>query len=85
MQWHRIETCPEGQLVMTKIDDGDGERNEQKLLRSGNLFFAGDMYVYYRPTHWRPLTEVERLRSKNDAERKAIDQLERAYKELGTL
>jgi hypothetical protein len=47
---------------MTKIDDGQGVRNEQPLVKSGSLFFVYDrsMYVYYRPTHWRPLTEAER-------------------------
>ena len=69
---------------MTKIDDASGVRNEQPLRRKGNLFFAreGD-YVYYAPTHWREFTDIERMRMKNDAERKAIDALERARKELG--
>jgi hypothetical protein len=46
-----------GQLVDTKIDDGNGVRNEQPLKRvnSGRLWFFpdGSMYVYYTPTHWR--------------------------------
>lgn len=47
---------PEGQIVMTKIDDERGERNEQALKRKGRLWFLtdGSMYVYYTPTHWRP-------------------------------
>jgi Protein of unknown function (DUF551) len=48
-------------LVMTKIDDQDGCRNEQKLKRQGTLWFVSDgsMYVYYRPTHWRPINPTE--------------------------
>lgn len=42
-------------VVDTKIDDENGERNVQKLKRSGHLWFHpdGKMYVYYTPTHWR--------------------------------
>ncbi len=45
---------PEHEQVMTKIDDQDGIRNEQVLVRKGNLMFHSDgsMYVYYKPTHW---------------------------------
>jgi len=45
---------PENQNVMTKIDDSNGCRNEQKLMRQGRLWFLpdGSMYVYYTPTHW---------------------------------
>ena len=59
--WLPIETAPVGKVVMTKIDDESGERNEQPLVKSGNLWFFPDrsMYVYYRPTHWRELTAVE--------------------------
>lgn len=48
---------PERELVMTKIDDADGARNEGKLKRIGRLWFVpdGNMYVYYRPTHWRKI------------------------------
>lgn len=81
--WRPISTCPQDRLVMTKIDDDLGSRNEQMLKRSGNMFFAGDMYVYYTPTHWRELTDIEKMKHKNTAERKAIEQLERASKELG--
>ena len=46
-----------GVVVMTKIDDGK-PRNVQRLKRRNNLWFVedGDMYVYYTPTHWMPLT-----------------------------
>jgi hypothetical protein len=45
---------PEGVSVLTKIDDADGERNEQRLKRRKNLWWFPDesMYVYYTPTHW---------------------------------
>ena len=57
MSWQPIETAPEGQPVMTKIDDARGLSNEQPLKRQGNLWFFvdGSMYIYYRPTHWKPL------------------------------
>ncbi len=47
----------DGQEVATKIDDEKGCRNEFNLKRQGNLWFFPDMsmYVYYTPTHWRPL------------------------------
>lgn len=46
---------PEGEIVMTKIDDAKGCRNEQELIRRGSLWFFTDlsMYVYYTPTHWK--------------------------------
>jgi len=49
------ELPPDGETVMTKIDDENGCRNEQKLKRRGNLWYFPDesMYVYYRPTHWK--------------------------------
>jgi hypothetical protein len=61
------ESLPEdGKIVMTKIDDANGLRNESTLKRQGNLWFVpdGSMYVYYRPTHWRDLTEAERAKEK---------------------
>lgn len=46
---------PENKIVMTKIDDINGCRNEQLLKRMGKLWFSpdGSIYVYYTPTHWR--------------------------------
>ena len=43
--------------VETKIDTGMVERNVTKLARQGRLWFFPDrsMYVYYQPTHWRPI------------------------------
>jgi hypothetical protein len=81
--WKPILSAPKGQAVMTKIDDSKGARNEQVLVKQDNLWFAGDMYVYYQPTHWRELTQIEKLRIKNENERKAIDDLERANAALG--
>jgi hypothetical protein len=53
-----IETLPaDGVVVETKLDDGHGARNEALLKREGSLWFFPDdsMYVYYTPTHWRPV------------------------------
>lgn len=59
MNWIKFseQLPPEGKIVMTKIDDKDGIRNEQKLIRKGNLMWFADMsmYVYYAPTHWAEL------------------------------
>ena len=58
MDWQPIETAPENVEVLTKIRDARGlERNEQSLKRRGRLWFVpdGSMYVYYTPTHWKPL------------------------------
>lgn len=48
---------PDGKLVQTKIDDQWGVRNEQVMERRGRLWFLPNngMYVYYEPTHWRPI------------------------------
>lgn len=45
---------PEGEVVMTKIEDKDGKRNEGKLYLKNDLWWLedGSMYVYYKPTHW---------------------------------
>ncbi len=54
MRWFPIESSPPDVLVMTKIDDEHGVRNEQSMIRKGNLWYTseGGMYVYYTPTHW---------------------------------
>lgn len=51
------ELPPDEEIVLTKIDDSNGCRNEAMLKRQGRLWFFpdGSMYVYYIPTHWRPL------------------------------
>ena len=66
--WQPIETAPEHEVVFTKIDDGDGIRNEAQLRRDGRLwlFPDGSMYVYYTPTHWmslRPKTHLDYKRA----------------------
>lgn len=55
--WETIESAPDRIVVETKIDDEDGLRNEQRLMRRGNLWWlpSGEMYVYYTPTHWRSI------------------------------
>lgn len=58
-RWKSTQTVlpPENVLVHTKIDDKHGCRNEQKLMRVGNIWVieSGRMYVYYCPTHWREI------------------------------
>jgi hypothetical protein len=54
--WKRINEMrpPEGVLVLTKIDDENGVRNEQALTLKNNLFWDNSgMYIYYTPTHWK--------------------------------
>lgn len=48
------ETPPKGRVIRTKIDDGNGSRNDQELKWDGKLWWVpdGKMYVYYTPTHW---------------------------------
>ena len=45
---------PNDLLVKTKIDNENGIRNEQDMIRDGSLWFHKDKstYVYYEPTHW---------------------------------
>lgn len=61
IDWQPVSTAPRGEVVETKIDDADGVRNVQLLYRDGNLWWLPDgyMYVYYRPTHWRPTPAAE--------------------------
>jgi hypothetical protein len=70
IDWQPASTAPENVVIRTKIHDWSGERNEQLLMRRGNLWWFpdGSMYVYYRPTHWAPnmdakarLTEIDRM------------------------
>lgn len=60
MDWQPIDTAPAGIIVDTKIDDFSGPRSEGPLKRDGRMWFTPDgrMYVYYTPTHWRPLVPV---------------------------
>lgn len=92
-EWKPIDdSTPRGRVLMTKIDGDAGARNEQALWQSKDpgmrLWFvpSGDVYVYYRPTHWRELTEseidqqTEAIRQRSDAARReCITALERLY------
>lgn len=52
------QQLPENRVtVETKVDDAGGVRNVQNLRRYNALWFNenGKTYVYYTPTHWRPL------------------------------
>lgn len=57
MNWKTADSAPEHVVVDTKIHDDDGERNVQRLMRRGNLWWFpdGSMYVYYTPTHWKEI------------------------------
>jgi hypothetical protein len=46
-----------GDIVETKIDDERGVRNQGDLKWWKGMWWTpdGQMYVYYRPTHWRPI------------------------------
>jgi hypothetical protein len=67
----KIELPPDGEAVMTKIDDSKGIRNVQALKRRGRLWFFPNrsMYVYYVPTHW------QRIRTKSAQGENASDGL----------
>jgi hypothetical protein len=60
--WRPISTAPLNTVVVTKIDDGKGPRNEGLLKATQRspehrvMWWLpdGSMYVYYTPTHWRP-------------------------------
>jgi len=56
-EWFPASEAPEGVVVETKIDDSDGIRNVSTLYRRGRLWWVpdGEMYVYYTPTHYRPI------------------------------
>lgn len=80
MDWQTIDTAPKNEVVMTKIDDSHGVRNEQTLKLHDSLWFYPDdsVYVYYRPTHWRPLTDKERSKEEADL----IEKVEQAQDKL---
>lgn len=58
-KWRPIATAPEGIVVWTMICNVSPARNKQRLRRRGGRWFFpdGKMYIYYEPTHWRPLEE----------------------------
>jgi hypothetical protein len=78
---------PEGEVVMTVIADGGDIRNEQQLVRKGNLFFFEDMsmYVYYRPTHWRYLTGQEEAQRRATKKRELVKQQQQIEEELSSM
>lgn len=53
---------PHDEIVMTKIHDSKGERNNGFLKRRGKLWWTTDdgMYVYYTPTHFKRYSESKR-------------------------
>jgi hypothetical protein len=58
--WYSVKdfSPPQRQVVLTKIDTVDGGvRNIQQLKLDGRLWWMpdGKMYVYYEPTHWKPI------------------------------
>ena len=56
--WFPAASAPRGVVIETKVHDEHGERNIVPLSRGdGKLWWLpdGSMYVYYTPTHWRPL------------------------------
>jgi hypothetical protein len=60
-KWVPIASAPENVLVWTKIDDELGERNVQRMVRRGRLWWIDAdtpraMYVYYTPTHWQAVS-----------------------------
>ena len=69
--WMPATDAPDGVVVMTRIDDAAGVRNEQAMYRHGRLWWVpdGSMYVYYRPTHYRLLTEDEKERERDEIRR----------------
>lgn len=54
-----VNPPPKGVEIMTKIKDEHGERMEQSLVFEENLWWYPDrsMYIYYAPTHWKPLAD----------------------------
>jgi hypothetical protein len=57
--WLPVKDQPpaDGRCVETRLFDQNGERNVQVLKRQGRLWPVADgsTYVYYAPTHWRPM------------------------------
>ena len=55
MKWQKVDSyTPQNIVLWTKIDDENGVRNIQKLIKKGNNWWHEDglMYVYYTPTHF---------------------------------
>jgi len=58
-EWKPASTVPEDTVVMTLIADENGVRNEQQMRYRNRLWWFpdGSMYVYYKPTHWKPIND----------------------------
>ncbi len=54
--WKPASEAPEGVVVETRVNDGE----VTKLKRRKRLWFVpdGTMYVYFTPTHYRPIAEA---------------------------
>lgn len=85
MDWNNNtpKSAPENVLLMTKIDDERGVRNEWPLYRQGRLWFNNNSYVYWTPTHWRELTGEEKLKIAADAHEKSTVEVEQVERLLG--
>lgn len=86
--WKPSHEAPDKKIVMTKIDDKNGVRNEGALYKNKNLWYIpdGSLYVYYTPTHYRELTEQEKISERNKLEKQkgmAVENFDRAMKKLG--
>ena len=65
MDWRPIETAPLNEVINTMVAGEQGPRNIQPLIATQRnkgcrvmwLFPDKSMYVYYTPTHWRPLEQ----------------------------
>jgi hypothetical protein len=55
--WKKVaeENPLRNRVILTKVEDEKGTRNEQELKYDGKLWWLpdGSMYVYYTPTHWK--------------------------------
>lgn len=56
-EWKYVGSELEGVVYLTRINDGMGIRNVQKLRRRGNLWFYpdGSGYVYYTPNQYKEI------------------------------
>lgn len=63
MSWIKTtDKLPERNVVVeTKMDDFEGTSKNRKLKLIGCLWYTPDegMYVYYSPTHWRPVKDLD--------------------------
>lgn len=59
LHWTRCEHIlpPNGVVVQTKLDEDDGVYIERLAKRHETFWFmtSGAVYMFYTPTHWRPL------------------------------